>query len=77
MSAWVWAPADAGLVANNPSLVGLMTRSVQGQGASIRNAARVFLTPENARLVAKAINDIVEPELALPAPTKLQFGGDS
>src|SRR4051812_49114897 len=40
---------------------------------------RVFLTPHNAQLVAKAILDVVEPQLALPAPKKLRVvdGGAS
>jgi hypothetical protein len=40
---------------------------------------RVFLTPDNAQLVAKAILEAVESQLALPAPKKLRLmdGGAS
>jgi hypothetical protein len=36
--------------------------------------ARVYLTPHNAQLVAKAILDIVEPELPLSLPADLRIG---
>jgi hypothetical protein len=44
------------------------------QRDTLGEEARVFLTPENARLVAKAILNIVEPELPLSLPDDLRIG---